>query len=71
MLDVIGKRFLGYLVTLVAGFAGARFVTDGVQLEHFYTFSSTLFGIYVAGQSVTDSVAFFKGLKTLLPGGSV
>jgi len=68
MLDIVGKRFLGYLVTLVAGLGAARFISDGIQLEHFYSFSSTLFGIYVAGQSVTDSVAFFKGLKTLIPG---
>jgi hypothetical protein len=68
MLDIVGKRFLGYLVTLAAGLGAARFIQDGVQLEHFYSFSTTLFGCYVAGQSVSDSVAFLKGIKTLVRG---
>lgn len=61
MFDFIGKRFCGYLVTLVAGFAAAHFVTDGVQLSHFYDFSATLFGIYVSGQTLSDTVAKYKG----------
>lgn len=68
MLDLVGKRFLGYLVTLAGGFAAAKFITDGVALAHFYDFSTLLFGAYVAGQSVSDSVAFLKGLKTAMRG---
>lgn len=66
MLDIIGKRFLGYLVTLAGGYAAAYFIKDGVQLEHFYNFATVLFGAYVAGQSATDAVAFLKGLKTVV-----
>jgi hypothetical protein len=68
MLDIVGKRFLGYLVTLAAGLGAARFIEDGVQLRHFYDFSTVLFGAYVAGQSVSDSVAFLKGIKTVMRG---
>ena len=68
MLDVIGKRFIAYFATLGGGLIAARLVPDGVQLEHFYQFATVLYGTYVAGQSVTDSVAFLKGLKTLVRG---
>lgn len=61
MFDFIGKRFCGYLVTLIGGGLAAYFIADGVQLSHFYAFSTTLFGIYVGGQTVSDTVAKFKG----------
>lgn len=66
MLDIVGKRFLGYLVTLAAGLGAARFIDDGVNLNHFYNFSTMLFGAYVAGQSVSDSVGFLAGIKKLV-----
>lgn len=66
LLDIVGKRFLGFLIALIGGFLAAHFITDGVQLEHFYSFVTTIFGVYVAGQSSTDAVAFFKGLKSMV-----
>lgn len=68
MLELFGRRFVGYLVTLACGLGAARFVTDGVQLEHFYSFSTTLFAAYVAGQSVTDSVKYLKAIKEIVRG---
>jgi len=68
MIDLIGKRFVGFLVTLVSGFLAARFITDGVSLAHFYDFATILFGAYMAGQTVSDSVAFMKGLKGMMGG---
>jgi hypothetical protein len=68
MLDIIGKRFLGYITTLVLGLVGAHLMEDGVKLSHFYNFSQVIFGVYVAGQSATDGVAFLKGLKSLTRG---
>lgn len=55
MFDFIGKRFCGYLVTLIGGGLAAALVTDGVQLAHFYAFSTTLFTIYVSGQTISDT----------------
>lgn len=61
MFDFIGKRFCGYLVTLVAGYLGAAFILDGVQLVHFYDFAEKMFGIYVSGQTVSDTMRHFRG----------
>ncbi len=71
LFDVIGKRFFAYFATLGGGLLAARVVPDGVQLEHFYSFATVLYGTYVAGQTATDSVAFLKGIKTLVRGTGV
>lgn len=65
MIDIVGKRFLGYVAGLVVGFAACQYL-DGVSASKYLDFCTILFGAYVAGQTASDSVAFLKGLKTLI-----
>ena len=66
-LEIIGKRFLGYFAGAGLMFLGYKYL-DGVSAAGFADHVTVIFGVYVAGQTTTDSVAFLKNLKTLIRG---
>jgi len=65
MIDIIGKRFLGYLAGLGLGFVACKYL-GGVEASKWLDFCAIMFGAYVAGQSATDAVGVFKGIKSLI-----
>lgn len=65
MIDIIGKRFVCFFLSLVGGFIACKYL-GGVDASKYLDFIGTISGVYIAGQSASDVVGIVKGVKGVL-----